>query len=408
VLAGDTLSAFGSGLTLPFFLVYVTRIRGVDVAVGGLALATVALVGFIASPIGGILIDRLGARRALILGLAVSGAGAFSVIAIAEPWHAFLAAIVIGTGAGIAVPAQDALLATVVATADRSNAFALRNATLNAGYALGALGAALVADLASAQSFVTLYLLDGLTYFAFVPIVAIALRTPDLPAHAPEPDVRSEPVGQRGGYRAVLADRVFLRFWALMAFLVAIGFAQTQSGFPVYATDAGGISASAVGIAFAANTVTVVGAQLFVLRLMAGRRRTTGIVLACACWGAAWAMTLVVGGFGGGTAAVLGFTLAMVVFALGETFLAPSQAALLNDLAPDELRGRYNGLYDLAWKTGLAIGPAVAGATLSMTGGGTVLFGGLVLACAVGAVAAIRLARHLPFAVNLVGATARG
>jgi len=89
------------------------------------------------------------------------------------------------------------------------------------------------------------------------------------------------------------------------------------------------------------------------------------------------------------------------VFGIGEALLAPSQAALINDLAPDELRGRYNGLYALAWTTGLAIGPALAGAALD-TGRGDLLFGGLAAACGLGAIVAVRLSRHLPPRINLV------
>jgi hypothetical protein len=49
VLAGDTMSAVGSGLTLPFFLVYLSRVRDIDLAVAGLALSTVALAGLAAT-----------------------------------------------------------------------------------------------------------------------------------------------------------------------------------------------------------------------------------------------------------------------------------------------------------------------------------------------------------------------
>jgi hypothetical protein len=57
VLAGDTMSAVGSGLTLPFFLVYLSRVRDIDLAVAGLALSTVALAGFAGNPLGGSLTD---------------------------------------------------------------------------------------------------------------------------------------------------------------------------------------------------------------------------------------------------------------------------------------------------------------------------------------------------------------
>jgi MFS family permease len=401
VLGGDALSAIGSGLTLPFFLVYLSRIRDVDVAVAGFAVATIAIAGFFGNPVGGWLTDRVGPRRALVAGLFVAASGAFLVILVREPWQAFVAAAVVGFGAAVIWPAQDALLAVVVHRDERSAVFAVRNLTLNGGYGIGALLASLIVDLSSPPSFETLYLIDGLTFLAFIPILWLMLpggvgSRAVASGHAPSGSGGSEP---RSGYRAVLRDRVFVGVWVLFAVLVTIGFSQSLSGFPGFATSVGGVGASGLSLAFAANTFTVVLAQLPVLRVMEGHRRTTGIVLACLFWGTAWAITLLAGLTG--AMPVLWFTVALAVFGLGETFLAPSQAALINDLAPDDLRGRYDGLYGVAWTTGLALGPAIAGVTLG-SGNGYLLFGGLIVACGASAVAAARLARRLPVAINLV------
>lgn len=397
VLAGDTLSAAGTGLTLPFFLVYLNRARGIDMVVAGLALSTVALAGFVGNPIGGWLIDRVGSKRALVCGLVVAAGGAFSVTLVREPWHAFAAASLVGLGMALVTPAQDSMLATVVSPHQRPAVFAVRNATLNAGYGIGGVGAAFIADLSSPSSFVALYVVDGLTFLAMIPLLVLMLP-PD--RRARDRSTRST-TARSPGYRDVLRDRTFLLVWVLVAVLVGIGFAQTTAGFPAYATGPGGVSAAVVGIAFAANTFTVVVMQLPVLRLLENHRRTTGIALACGCWAIAWTLTAAVGSWGGGTAALVGFTVALIVFAVGETLLAPSQASLVNDLAPDDLRGRYNGLYTLAWTTGLAVGPAVAGVALA-GGHGSALFVGLAVACGITAIAARRLGRRLPAAVDVV------
>jgi MFS family permease len=335
-----------------------------------------------------------------VCGLFVAAAGAFSVTMVRESWHAFLAAGLVGLGMAVVTPAQDALLATVVTPRQRPAVFAVRNATLNAGYGIGGVGAALVADLASPSSFVALYVVDGLTFLAFIPVLVLMLPV-ERPSNdaLPPSEVSTPPV--RTGYREVLRDRTFLLVWVLIAVLVGIGFAQAQAAFPAYATGTGRVSAAVIGIALAANTFTIVALQLPVLRLLEHHRRTTGIALACLCWALAWALTAAVGTWGEGTTLLLGFPAAMMVFAVGETLLAPSQASLVNDLAPDHLRGRYNGLYTLAWTTGLAVGPAVAGATLD-GGHGTALFLGLALACVVTGLAALRLGRHLPASVDVV------
>jgi MFS family permease len=81
--------------------------------------------------------------------------------------------------------------------------------------------------------------------------------------------------------------------------------------------------------------------------------------------------------------------------------LAPSQAALINDLAPDDLRGRYNGLYTLAWTTGFLLGPVVAASALAAGRAGP-LFAGLIVACGIAALGALRLRSHLPAGTDLV------
>ena len=91
----------------------------------------------------------------------------------------------------------------------------------------------------------------------------------------------------------------------------------------------------------------------------------------------------------------------MVAFAFGEVLLSPSLPAIVNDLAPDSLRGRYNGVYVLAWTTGFAVGPAIGGLALA-DGLSTPLFLGLIGACGVAAVAALRLGARVPAELNLV------
>jgi len=86
---------------------------------------------------------------------------------------------------------------------------------------------------------------------------------------------------------------------------------------------------------------------------------------------------------------------------LAETLLSPTFAAIVNDIAPEPLRGRYNGLSTLAWTTGFLIGPAIAGTTLGAHHG-TALLLGLITACAAAALGAARLARHLPPEANHV------
>ena len=392
VLGGDALSALGSGLTLPFFVVYLHAARGLDLAVAGLALATIAVAGLAGNPLGGWLSDRVGPRNALVAGLLVAAAGSLAVAFVREPWQAFAAAALLGLGVAVIWPALDALLASVVAAERRASAFGVRHATLNAGFGLGALVAAVLLAGGTPSRFGLLYVLDALSFLALIPIL---LAVPALGRRVP---VAADAAGAPAGYREIVRDPLFRRVWALMALLVTVGYAQYHAAFPVYATTAGGLSASGLSAAFAANTFTVVCAQLLMLRLLAGRRRTRGVALVGVLFAGAWAITLLAGQLAGSGATML-FALAMVALGLGETALAPIMPALVNDLAPERLRGRYNGAFALAWTTGFIAGPLLAGPALA-AGFGDALLVVLMAACGLAAITARRLERTLPPALN--------
>jgi MFS family permease len=154
-------------------------------------------------------------------------------------------------------------------------------------------------------------------------------------------------------------------------------------------------------LAAAANCVTVVLAQLFVLKGLGGRRRTTGLALAAAAWAISWILVAVAGRLGGGGAALAGFILAAVVFAIGECLMSPTLPAIVNDIAPPGASGRYNGLLALAFTVGFLLGPVTGGAALG-AGLGAELFVVLAGVCVAGVVGALWLGRIVPAGANLI------
>jgi MFS family permease len=393
LLAGVALSALGSGLTLPFLLVYLNQVRGLELEVAALAVSMVALAGLVGNPLGGWLADRLGPRDAVAAGVVVAAAGAFAIAGVRAPWQAFAASALVGLGASVVWPAHDVLLAALVGPEQRSSAFAVQHALLNLGFGVGGLAAAALVRESSPASFELVYVLDGISFLAFLPILLA------LPARR----LAGEAGPSSGGFRLVLRDRLFRRVWGLTALLVAVGYAQYHAAFPAYATRPEGLSVDELGLALAANMLVVAAVQLFALRAMRGRRRTRGLALVALAFATAWLVTLAAGQLGGGAAALAAFSLAMALLALGETVVAPSLSPLVNELASDELRGRYNGASTLAWTTGFIAGPAIAGLALA-AGRPEALFLGLIACCGALALGWLRLERRLPASVNLVPA----
>jgi MFS family permease len=403
VLGADFLSAIGSGMTLPCLFIYAHQVRHLSYGLAGLVVSTVALISLAGNPAGGALADRWTPRRALILGLVIAAAGSIGLALGHGAAALFGAAGVVGFGVAVAWPAQDALLASLAGAAARSAVFSVRHASMNAGLGLGALVAAALISTSHPGTFVAVYLADAASFLVAVAVLA-CLGAAARPTSTPERGTAEEPYDTRPGrtgYRDVLRDRAFVRVWLLTALIVTVSFGQFQSSLAGYATRPGGISAHGLSLAFAANMLTVTGAQLFVLRWLGGRRRTTGAALAALAWAASWVVVIIGGHLGGGAGADVTFVIATMIFALGESLLSPTLPAIINDLAPPEAAGRYNGLGALAFTTGFLLGPAIGGVALG-AGWGTGLFAALVLGCLVATAAATHLGRRLPLGANLI------
>ncbi|MDQ4125909.1 MAG: MFS transporter, partial [Actinomycetota bacterium] len=293
-------------------------------------------------------------------------------------------------------PATHSLLSSVVGPEHRSSVFSVHYATLNLGIGIGGIAGGLLANVSNEATFELLYSLDAVSWLAFA-VVLLKMRDIGNKVEHSEEDKELAACG----YRVVVRDRNFVRIFVVMTLLVTIGYAQLESGFPAYATGDGGISTAALGMAFAANTFSIVVAQLVVLKLMRGKRRTRGLMGICVLWAIAWSLVLVVGRLDGGLVKNAGFALVMVVFGLGECLVSPTVPAMLNDLAPDALRGRYNAAYSFTFSAGHVVGPALAGWFLG-AGRGEEWFA-LLAAASVAVIALVRnLERHVPEGANRV------
>lgn len=400
VLLGVAFFAVGNGLTLPFLLVYLHEVRGLATETAGLVIAWVALGGLLTGPVWGTAVDRVGPMPVLRLALLIEACGVVLLAFVDDVPSALLAATLIALGVSGAWPSQTALLARLVPADDRQWLFGIWFMLLNLGIGLGGLLAALIVDVDSPGTFSALYLVNALSYLAYVgvlltlPMSLARHGTEDEPGDAGGSGQDDGDVPRSRGYRAVLHDRTFLQLLATATVLVVFGYAQLEVGLAVYATQVMDLDARWLGVAFALNTVTIVVAQLFVLARLEGRSRSRALAAAALCWAASWAVLALSSPFTATALLVVALTLTAIVFALGETLWSPTMPALVNDLAPDRLRGRYNALSTLTWNVGGVLGPVFAGFLL---GGGhhRVWSVVTVTGCLLGGLGALALRRRL-------------
>jgi MFS family permease len=393
IQAGLLANSFGTGMLMPFVLIYLHDVRGFSLATAGLVAGTFGAVAMVATPVAGSLLDRRSPRTIFVVSLLLLAAGYALFPLASAPWQAFLLMGVAGLGNGGLWPSQSVLLIALVPQDRRHAAFSLNRMASNLGLGAGALTGGLVASTGSPGSFRLLFLLNAATFVLFA-ASALLVREPERAA--------PRSTGRSGSYRDVLRDRTFLAFMALNSTFVALGYAQLEAGLPVFAKHQGGVSESTIGLVFLANVVSVVLIQLPVSRLVEGRRRMRMLALMSTVWAAAL-LLVDAAGLGGpaGLAAVV-LAVAGVVFGAGECLHGSITAPLAADLAPEELRGRYMAMSTNSFAIGFAAGPALAGAVLGLAP--FALFPLAALGCLVAGALSLALESRLPAAVRVTGA----
>lgn len=387
LVVGNVLSALGTGFTLPFLLIYFTKVRGFTLPTAGVLIATLGLVGLASVGPMGSLSDRVGPWRVLLVALFAEALGTAALGAVTRPWHAYVAVTVLGAGGAATWPALSALIAVLVPSEQRPRVFAVQFALLNLGIGVGGAVSGLLVDVHRVGTFQAVYAIDACSFLGFAAMLG-TIR------HVDRPPPRGDPASGVSGYREVFTDRVFLRLCGLTLLLSVAGYGQVSAGFPAFVSNVAGVSTRTIGFAFTANTAVIVAAQLFVQRRLQRHRRTRALAVLAVVWALSW---LVIGSsalLGGRALPAVAVVAGLGLFGLGETLWAPTGASLVNDIAPPHLRGRYNALSSVTWQMSAVIGPVVAGALLG-AGLPAAYILSMVCLLVVVAVFAVRFERHL-------------
>ena len=389
VQAGGVVNALGNGIVFPFAVIYLHNVRGISFAQAGFALAIGGAAALLAGLGAGSLVDRIGGRNTLVLGLLLQLVAFTLFPLIRQPWHADVLFALEGVGTACFWPGQSTLLARLTPAEHRHSAYALQRVSMNLGIGLGAAIGGLIATTADPSSFTRMFLFDAATFLVFAAVLLLGVKEP--------PATELEEHEEAGTYRAVLRDRNFLALTGLNVLFVAVGY-EVFALLPPFAKNYAGVDERWVGFIWLANTLLIVLAQLPVSKALEGRRRMAALALMNVLWAAASLLVLAGGGLLNGTSAALVFMGATMVFAVGETLQGPTQAPLVADLAPERLRGRYFALSAMSWSAGSVLGPAVGGPLLGWHPLAVWPISAGV--CVFAAMGCLRLERRLPASVR--------
>lgn len=354
IVIGICLNAIGGGMTLSLLLVYLHDVRGFTNTFGGLLLGWGALVGLACSAPLGTLIDRIGPKPILIIGLLLASLSAISYSFVTTQSQAIFAMTIFAIGNQCIWPAQMVILTRVTPEADRSKIFGFNFMLLNLGLGIGGLASSLIIQEGSSRSFQVMYWVDACTYLLYLFIV-FGLKTPHAGRYIAK---ESEP--SQGSYRELFKIKELSALTIAGIILLTFGYGPLQSGIPIYATQYLGLSPKWLGIIFGVNTLSIVLLQPLILRALERVSKVTALMSVGLIWACSWAVVgispylpLLFGG--------IALCASQLIFAFGEMVHAPTSPALAQELTPDHIRGRASALISLQWGISGVLGPAISG-----------------------------------------------
>lgn len=386
--AGTAVNYFGTGLILPFEIIYLHQARGFPTATAGLVLAAVMGTAAVVTPLSGALLDRFRSKPLLITGNLASALGYAGFAFVDRPWQAFVCAAVGGAGFGVANTANQVLSLTLVSAEQRASSIALRRVAGNFGLGLGATVAGfIIASTDHLRAFQALYLVDGLTFAVSALVVLVGIPNP---RHA-----NAASASDRGtGFRAVAHDRLFLILIAATIVFVMTGGALFSNILAPFAKAHTPVGPGEIGIVFFINTFFIVVAQVPATRVVKRMRRTHALAATSALFAIGLLAVLLATLTSSKLTATAVLAGVAIVIAIGECAQFIVLGLIVAELAPPHLLGHYMSLYGLAFMAGVALGPAAGGALLA-TSPDAVWWGGALTAALTGA-GLLRLGNRIP------------
>ncbi len=347
------LNALGSGLTLSFYVVYLHNVRHFSTEFATLLLAASAVASLATSPLWGTFVDRFGPFRIALVSYAAMG---FTLIAwafVTTRMSAAIVAITLSVVGGAGWGPNSTLLARLVSDEHRQRAFGFNFLLLNLGIGFGSLVSASIVNLSHPRTFSALYLLNAASMFA-TGVLFVALRAHGGPVRSAHDHTGHD----NDGWRTVLADRRLVKYVLAALVLMIGGYGSQEAGYSLFVVNNLHLSVHDIGFIFFFNTSTIVLAQLWTLNRIDGRSRTSVLAVVGGLWCVFWfalAAALAL-------PHVIAFVLlcaSMVVFAFAETMLQPVGSALVNEIAPERLRGRYNAASGATWAVSGTVAPLI-------------------------------------------------
>jgi MFS family permease len=397
MITGVVISTAGGSMIWPFLLIYASGKLHMPLSTVATLISINAGTGLLSSFVAGALADKIGRKIVMNFSLTVNGL-AYFLLMRAGTYSQFVGLmIMIGLSNPLYQVGADAMLADMIPSEKRTDAYALNRIANNAAFALGpAIGGFLATRSYNLAFYAagTGFLIYSLLLFSLAKetLDTQTLSSPSLwlrlspsislkriiAPFKPRPNDVIKPVEENSllseGYGRVFKDRNYMAFVAMTS-IGLIAPTMLWILMPVYAKTNYGIPEALYGWIPTTNALMCVFVQYFVTGIT--RKHRTLPVLSVA---------MLIYALGTGSVALMsgfwGFWLSMVILTFGELTLVPTASKYVADRAPADLRGRYMSIYWLGWGLARTLSPIIGGFLNDNIAPHAIWVGGLLLGLA--------------------------
>ncbi|MBY6036438.1 MFS transporter [Fictibacillus nanhaiensis] len=366
IVSGTLFTRAAFFMTMPFLAIYLYSEKGIEPAMVGLIIGVSALTGTFGGFFGGYLSDRIG-RLPVMTAAIFTWSAVFAGFAIAEHvWHFFLLNMLNGLCRSWFEPISRALLADVTTKENRLRVFNARYFAINVGAAIGPL----VGTQLGTTSSMTAFYITSLAYLLYGIVIFGTLRGYSSSLSGGE----ERKFSIKSALTVLSKDKV-LAFFLIGNTIVMMAESQMDTTLAQYIGNApqfeNGIKLFAYLVV--TNAVTVLILQYPVTNYVKRFQPMNALRFG------SFAFSLALLGFGLSTNWVF-LVVSMVFLTVGEIIVFVMSDVLLDDLAPDHMRGTYFGAMSFR-SIGFSAGPWIGGVLLSTFGfeQGFYVFGCLTL-----------------------------
>jgi len=366
MITGVIIATAGGSMIWPFLLIYAGGKLNLPLSAVAALISINAGTGLVSSLIAGTLTDNIGRKAVMVFSLATVGVAYYLMVFAQTYLHFVGLMILIGVSNPLYQVGADAMLADIIPSPKRTDAYAINRIANNAAFALGPA----VGGFLATRSYNLAFYGAALGFITYSLLLLFKAKDTLHLAHNEITQSPNKKSSTGDGYARVFKDKRFMLITALIS-LGLIAPSLMWILMPVYAKTNFGVAEAQYGWIPTTNALMCVFVQYFVTRFTR-YHKTLPVV----------GIGMLIYAIGTGSIALMtgfwGFWLSMVIITFGELTLVPTASKYVADTAPADLRGRYMSIYWLGWGLARTLSPILGGFLNDNISPKAIWIGGLV------------------------------